>query len=132
MTTQTVTNRDTARTGAILTAIGAGAVMLGSLLPWVSAQTLLGSLSVSGTSGDGIFTLILGAVVGLGAVAHLTGSLRWRKWTLGLAYLTIAVAVGAAISLIVRMEPQFVIGAGVYVVIAGAALAVYGADRARR
>jgi len=42
--------------------IGAGAaIILGSLLPWVSA----GIISLSGTEGDGVFTLIMGGVIAI-------------------------------------------------------------------
>ena len=43
--------------------IGASAlVALGSLLPWATATTAFGSISVDGTSGDGKITLILAGI----------------------------------------------------------------------
>ncbi len=43
--------------------IGAGVlVVLGSLLPWATVSSGIGSLSVDGTSGDGKLTLILGVI----------------------------------------------------------------------
>ena len=50
------------------TLIGAGALLiLGSLLPWATISAGLISASKNGTSGDGVLTLICGAlIVGLG------------------------------------------------------------------
>jgi hypothetical protein len=39
---------------------GAGAVAVGSLLPWVTVHSAFGSISVAGTEGDGVITLIIG------------------------------------------------------------------------
>lgn len=43
---------------------GAAGLVLGSLLPWVQIVGIM-SLSVAGTEGDGVFTLIAGIVVAL-------------------------------------------------------------------
>lgn len=51
-------------------AAGAALAALGSLLPWVTARTLFGQVSVAGTEGDGQITLALGIAV---AVLFLTG-----------------------------------------------------------
>jgi hypothetical protein len=37
-----------------------GAVVLGSVMPWVSVATGFGSVSVAGTDGDGVITLVAG------------------------------------------------------------------------
>lgn len=43
-------------------AVGSGAAMvIGSLLPWYVARFGFGQVSVAGTEGDGVFTLIIGA-----------------------------------------------------------------------
>src|SRR3546814_4443455 len=39
---------------------GAGAITIGSLLPWASATSIFGTVSKAGTDGDGIITLGLG------------------------------------------------------------------------
>ncbi len=43
--------------------IGAAAVVLGSFLPWASVSIFVGSINVSGTDGDGVLTLFIGAVL---------------------------------------------------------------------
>lgn len=53
-------------------AIVAGAallVLLGSLLPWATVDTGFGSISVRGTEGDGVLTLLLALAGGAAAVA---------------------------------------------------------------
>ncbi len=44
-------------------------VMLGSLLPWASVDTAFGSISVRGTEGDGVLTILLALAGGAAAVA---------------------------------------------------------------
>lgn len=43
---------------------GAGLAALGSLLPWASVTSIFGTISVNGTDGDGIITLVLAIVAG--------------------------------------------------------------------
>ncbi len=48
--------------------------MLGSVLPWVTVTTVFGTVSMNGTDGDGVITLILGLpVVILGILAATRG-----------------------------------------------------------
>jgi hypothetical protein len=44
---------------------GAIALFVGSFLPWASVDTVFGSVSKNGTSGDGVFTLVGAVVVAL-------------------------------------------------------------------
>lgn len=44
-------------------------VLLGSLLPWATVETGFGSISVRGTEGDGVLTLLLALAGGAAAVA---------------------------------------------------------------
>lgn len=53
-----------ARNWLIAAIVGAAAIMIGSLLPWVSVTTSSGTLSFIGKDGDGTLTLITGAVIG--------------------------------------------------------------------
>jgi hypothetical protein len=53
--------------------VGLFFVVLGSVLPWASAATPFGSLSVAGTEGDGVATVVLGGVGLTGAAVALTG-----------------------------------------------------------
>jgi len=50
---------------------GAGLIALGSILPWATASTVFGTLSVNGTHGDGKITLALAVVIGLLAAVSL-------------------------------------------------------------
>lgn len=55
--------------------ISAGAVIIGSFLPWVSmTAAFVGQINMAGTSGDGVITLIVGAVV-----AAVAGTALARK-----------------------------------------------------
>ncbi|ODU02867.1 MAG: hypothetical protein ABS81_16160 [Pseudonocardia sp. SCN 72-86] len=48
----------------IITAVGGLLAVVGSFLPWVTIQAgAFGSLSVAGTEGDGIITLIVGVLI---------------------------------------------------------------------
>ena len=72
---------------AIVALAAAGVVLIGSLLPWATAKTVFGSISINGTDGDGVLTLILAVVVGAIAVALLAGK-RPRLW----AYVVLLIA----------------------------------------
>ena len=58
-----VTPSSTWESPRILVAAGAAAVIFGSLMPWVSISTGFGSITKNGIEGDGVITLIAGAVV---------------------------------------------------------------------
>jgi hypothetical protein len=62
------------------------AVVVGSLMPWISVATAFGSVSVSGTEGDGVITL------GAGIVAAVLSALRRRLAALIVFALTALVA----------------------------------------
>lgn len=42
--------------------IACAVAALGSFMPWVTAQTIFGSIDIAGTDGDGVITLILACV----------------------------------------------------------------------
>lgn len=63
---------------------GAGAVVLGSLMPWATVDATLGGRDVAGTEGDGVLTLILG----LGFIGLYLGKKTW------LAVVAALVAIG--------------------------------------
>ena len=50
-------------TFAWVTLGGAIALFIGSFLPWASVDTVFGSVSKNGTSGDGVFTIIGAALI---------------------------------------------------------------------
>jgi hypothetical protein len=59
------------------TLAGGIGLIVGSFLPWVTATAvLIGTVSVSGMSGDGIFTLATGGVVALVGALALTRGVR--------------------------------------------------------
>jgi len=72
---------------AIVALGAAGVVVVGSLMPWATAKTVFGDISINGTDGDGVLTLILALVVGAIAVALLVGK-RPRLW----AYVVLLIA----------------------------------------
>ncbi len=58
--------------GALIAVLfGAGAIIVGSFLPWASITSIFGTIEIAGTSGDGIITLGAGAVIALAAVVVL-------------------------------------------------------------
>ena len=74
--------------------VGGLLVAAGSLLPWATVSTLLGSVSISGidAGGDGVFTLVIGTVV-----AGVGGLIATEGWTLNRGVrLVLWVAVGMA------------------------------------
>ncbi|HEX7463723.1 MAG TPA: hypothetical protein VF382_02360 [Actinomycetota bacterium] len=117
--------------------IGGGLVLLGSFLPWATIRSAVlsspGSLSVNGTDGDGQITLVLALViVGIGVVG-LMG--RPRFWLISLIAGCLAALV-AVIDIIDvsrtagEVESAYLdasVGIGLWVVLAGAVVAVVGA-----
>jgi hypothetical protein len=59
--------------GPTVTIAGAALIAVGSLLPWASVSSAFGTVSFAGTEGDGRITLVLAALIGLGA------ALLWRR-----------------------------------------------------
>lgn len=121
-----------ARTPLIFALIGAGTVIVGSLLPWVSVTPIFGTLSVNGTEGDGVLTLIAGAFAGVVAGAALgrksvSGVTSTLLILLGagsgfVAYVSFSVVSDAA-----SMAEQGVlssVGVGLWLVIVGSATIV--------
>jgi hypothetical protein len=70
-------------------------LIVGSFLPWVTATAvLIGTVSVSGMSGDGIFTLATGGVVALVGALALTRGVR----TSGLVAVFVALAIAGVVA----------------------------------
>lgn len=114
--------------------VAAGAIVIGSLLPWLSVTTIFGSVSVSGTEGDGILTLITGAVIAaLAGIAfakksasRLTGIL-----IIGLGAVSGLIAFNIFLNLVDNVDlvdsgVLSTIGGGLWLVILGSAVAVGG------
>ena len=94
--------------GPTLSLIGGGLVILGSFLPWATVTSAFGSVSKSGTDGDGQITLIAGCLAALVAVMDIIDVSR-TAGEVESAYLDASV------------------GIGLWVVLAGAVVAVVGA-----
>jgi hypothetical protein len=69
-------------TGQALAISGSAAIIVGSLLPWVTARRIFGQLSVNGVEGDGKLTLVLGVSLLLGVILRF-GTTRWRNVLIG-------------------------------------------------
>ena len=68
--------------------IGGGALLvLGSLLPWASVRAFFGTVTVNGTEGDGVITLVIGAVIAFLGFRLLNG--LSRKMTIGALVLSV-------------------------------------------
>jgi hypothetical protein len=81
-----------------LSIAGAAVAGLGAFLPWVSAVTMFGSLSVTGMQGDGKLSLVLAIVAAVLVWAGHSGPNRWITRGLG--------ACGAGIAFIGAYDMQ--------------------------
>jgi Protein of unknown function (DUF2510) len=123
--------------GALILLIGAAALIVGALLPWATASAGFISVSKAGTDGDGVITLVLGAVIALFAL------FAWKPQSHQLA---VIVGVGAGLAAggvaiydIVNVSNAVntaqsrstlvhaSVGSGLYVTAVGAAIAIVGA-----
>ena len=127
-----------ARTGPALAVAGAAAVIIGSLIPWATLTHVFGSASLSGIEGDGVITLVLGGVLLIGAILQLTNETSRHIWTEVVAAVTLIVAVLALINMLSNIgdaDSEYArasVGPGLYLVVAGAAIALIGTDMTRR
>jgi hypothetical protein len=122
------------RIGPILSLVGGAALILGALMAWATVDTAVGTVSISSTEGDGEVVLVLGVVIVVLAGLDLARPGRW--WWIG-------VAVGAGLALLNGVIDFFnfteniqvedveggvvSVGAGLYVALLGAAVALAGA-----
>ena len=123
------------RIGPILSLVGGAALILGTLMAWATVSTAAsGTISISSTEGDGEVVLVLGVVIVVLAGLDLVRPGRW--WWIG-----VAVAAGLALlngvidffNFSENIQAEDVeggvvsVGAGLYVVLLGAAVALVGA-----
>ena len=123
---------DRVRSMALLTLVGGALTAVGSILPWATIASGIGSISKAGTEGDGIFTLAFGGVVILAGSLGLGGN----RLALGAAALVGIVAlifVGSSIGnvnkAIAEIETGSIsaqVGIGLWVAGLGAVLAIVG------
>lgn len=124
----------THRNAAILVIVGGAMMVVGSFMPWISARTGLGSISVAGTDGDGVVTLLLGGAAALIALVHLdrpiAGLLRGGIFLAGAIGVVVAVIdYGAASERISGIDSAAVaasVGAGLYIVGLGSVATAFG------
>lgn len=124
----------THRQAAIAVVVGGILVAVGSLLPWATATTGFGSISIAGTDGDGKITLVLGAVAalvgflsiettsqGLRVTAFIAGALAGLAGAMD--YSSLDKRLNEASSDAIRAS----IGPGLYLVLVGAVAIGWGA-----
>lgn len=119
---------------------GAALIIAGSFLPWVQVRTIFGTISANGTDGDGILTLVAGAIIAILGFTSLGRSDRGEAQGL-LKFLTLAFLAGVlfvALTDFVNISEQVAdkiggigpsYGPGLFVVIGGTAVAGVGAFR---
>jgi len=114
---------DKAQQGPLMTMIGGAAIALGSFLAWGS---VLG-FSVSGmdAGGDGWFTLIGGAAVAIAGFAAYSGSFNIPSWV-GWAGVVVGLGVALLNFFDIMGTDGVSIGMGMWLMLAGGAVAIYG------
>ncbi|HEX6579144.1 MAG TPA: hypothetical protein VF082_12335 [Jiangellaceae bacterium] len=124
------------RIGPILSLVGGAALILGALMEWATVSTAVGTVSISSTEGgDGEVILFLGVVIVV--LAGLDLARPGRFWWIG-----VAVAAGLALlngvidffNVTENIQAEELegggvvsVGAGLYVALLGAAVALAGA-----
>ena len=126
-----------ARNSLIAALVGAAAIVVGSLLPWVSIASPLGTevnatsgtlVNFSGTVGDGVVTLIAGGLIGALAGVALSKGVASRLTGVLVAALGVVsglLAVNAVLNLTKYIEdfgPS--IGWGLWPVVLGSAVSI--------
>jgi hypothetical protein len=113
-------------------------VFVGSFLPWATVSTAFGSLSASGTEGDGKITLVCGLVIAVAGLVDLLD--RASPWVIALLAGAAAAIIGVIDlanvgSRLGGFESAYVhpsIGIGLWVVLSGAVVTLVGALFFRR
>jgi hypothetical protein len=117
--------------GGSIAILGALIVIIGSIMPWAKAASSYNA-STTGISGNGKITLVCGIIMILGALLMLAFEKAW------LGSLLVVVAAVPAIVLGIKEiidvgtliypngAPEAEAGLGLYLVVAGAAMAVLG------
>jgi hypothetical protein len=126
------------RRWAILAAVGGVVVCIGSVLPWASFTAgLVGTVDLAGTQGDGILTLAGGVLIALfGFGAYATGRRGLAIGSMIVGVLCLLGALWTLTSLPERLETlegvSAQIGIGLWVLAAGALVAIVGSIMAAR
>lgn len=115
-----------------LAIVGAVLIGIGSVLPWAKVESQFGDLSVAGTEGDGVITLIAAVVLAIGGFMRIKspGS-TFAKVLIVLSALVAGVTAAYDMSSISDIGGnEFAtasVGIGLYVVLAGAVVGMLGA-----
>jgi hypothetical protein len=118
----------------VVALVGSIMVAVGSLLPWVEIRTGLGGVTANGTEGDGVFTLIVGAlmsVVAFLAMENPTGVKQRSIFTGGIVAALIAgfhVLQRGSVTILETTIPA-IVGIGVWIVLVGAVVATGAATQ---
>ena len=118
-------------TFAWVTLGGAIALFIGSFLPWASVDTVFGSVSKNGTSGDGVFTIIGAALIALLAFPAVKqpvarGRVLAACVVAGLALLVCVVDIVDVNRIADEAGAEIDVGFGLWLCAVGAAAAVIG------
>lgn len=121
--------------GGIIVIVMGLVVIIGSILPWATAQSAFGSISKNGIEGDGKITLATGIITLLCGIAILISS-KNSGW-IGLAVIASLASLAIAIIDLVdvsnklgSVSNQYVkasAGIGLYVVLVGGLVGIVGA-----
>ena len=124
----------THRSAALVALVGGALMALGSFMPWASIQSGLGSVSLAGTDGDGVFSLGGGIIVALLGLVHVdrpaAKAVRGLILVGGVVGLWIAVVDGSGLnerldSFVTNVRAS--LGAGLYLLGIGSIAAMVGA-----
>lgn len=116
------------RQSAMVTLAGGVMLVVGALLPWATITSGLGSVSLAGTDGDGIFLLGLGAIIAAASLGYLNGNRTARAGAslLGIIAIWLMVnEVGHVARVVDEANSDYTrgsIGIGVWVCLLGALL----------
>lgn len=130
----------TEKSYSILAIAGGIVAALGSILPWATLSTAFGTLSVSGTQGDGILTLAAGAVAAILGIWRFGGSAP--GWAAGLTLLAGLAIVGVGVfdyinlsSRLAELSSDVALathGIGLYITVGGGGAVLIGATPGKK
>jgi len=116
--------------------IGAIVILVGSIMPWGRVTTVFGTMTINGTEGDGVITIVLGGILLLVALAH-KGTPGKLYSVAGVVLALIALYVSGATMLrmggaAAGIDSEYAsagVGSGVFVTIVGSILAAIGSSK---
>ena len=100
---------------------------IGSFLPWASIQSVFGTIEVSGTSGDGIITLLLAIVTG--CFICFGSKFKMFVWAAIFSVLGLIISIGEIFNVTSKNDEEFAIvqvGYGLYLCVIGFTVGAIG------